>query len=224
MDNKLEYLKAQIMGMLDIVRLQITKAHTGFVQHDRDLARDVLHYEVRVNALELSIDRDCESLFMLHRLQGSRLRFVLATLKINTQLERIGDHAEMMGRITLQRQKKFKYPPELLEKLGLQEQFNLVIRMLNDSGQGYNFEDKTFSHHIFAQEARLRELVAASTPHIVQFAQADIANLEQYLLLTSYIQKMERMGELTKNIAEETIFYLDESILRHSDKKNIKEK
>ena len=116
MENKLDYLKAQIMTMMDLVRTQVTKAHKAFMHIDKDLAREVLHYENRVNALELSIDGDCEHLFERSRLRGVELRFALSSLKVNTQLERIGDHADMMGRIVLLLENK--YDAALLEEIG----------------------------------------------------------------------------------------------------------
>ena len=88
MEEKLEYLKAQLMTMIDLVRSQVTLAHQAFLLLDKDYAREVLHYEARVNSLEMSIDRDCEYLLNRHRIQGGRLRFIISALKINIQLER----------------------------------------------------------------------------------------------------------------------------------------
>jgi phosphate transport system protein len=202
--------------MMDLVRTQVSKAHLAFENLDRDTAREVMHYENRVNALEMSIDGDCEQLFQHSRLRNVSLRFVLTCLKVNTQLERIGDHADMMARVTLQRQEA--YPSTLLEQLQLTPIFYFLIMMLNDAAQGFNFEDANFSRRVFTNDAQLREITSKMMPIIVQYGEGNPKKIQEILLLTSYIQKMERIGELTKNIAEETIFYLEKSVLRHKDK------
>ncbi len=216
MEEKLEYLKAQLMTMIDLVRSQVTLAHQAFLLLDKDYAREVLHYEARVNSLEMSIDRDCEYLLNRHRIQGGRLRFIISALKINIQLERIGDHADMMGRIVLQRDTKF--PDDLLQQVQLQEMFHLVIMILNDATQGYNFEDVEVARGVFAKEARLREITARATPILVAYAEQHETDIALYLHLASYIQKMERIAELTKNITEETIYYLGRTVDKHSTK------
>jgi phosphate transport system protein len=217
MENKLDHLKAQVMTMMDLVRTQVTKAHKAFTALDSDVAREVLHYENRVNALELSIDGDCERLFERTRLRGVELRFALSSLKVNTQLERIGDHADMMARTVLLLEQP--YSEELLNELRITDMFHLVILMLNDASQGFNFEEVNFSRRVFTHDAKLREISIKTTPIIVKYAKENPALFEQFLHLTSYIQKMERIGELTKNIAEETVFYLEQRIVRHKDKR-----
>lgn len=212
METKLDHLKAQIMTMMDLVRTQVTKAHKAFVVIDKDLAREVLHYENRVNALEMSIDGDCERLFERTRLRGTDLRFALSSLKVNTQLERIGDHADMMGRIVLLL--KLPYSDEILKELRVTDIFHFVILMLNDAAQGFNFEDVNASRKVFAHDAKLREISSKSTPIIVRHAEENPDKFEHFVYLTSYIQKMERIGELTKNIAEETVFYLEQRTMR----------
>jgi phosphate transport system protein len=173
----------------------------------------VLHYENRVNALEMSIDGDCEHLFERTRLRGVDLRFALSSLKVNTQLERIGDHADMMGRIVLLLEQP--YSDEILKELRVTDIFHFVILMLNDAAQGFNFEDVNASRKVFTHDAKLREISSKSTPIIVKYARENPDNFEHFVHLTSYIQKMERIGELTKNIAEETVFYLEQRVVRH---------
>ena len=97
LDKQLEALKDQVVGMMQLVRTQLSNANTAFLKHDESLALEVIHYENRVNAMELSIDKECEKIFALYKPVAVDLRFVIATLKVNTQLERIGDHASNVG-------------------------------------------------------------------------------------------------------------------------------
>ncbi|MEY4926873.1 MAG: hypothetical protein RI894_1309, partial [Bacteroidota bacterium] len=173
---------------------------------------EVLHYEVRVNALETSIDKDCEHILKTHRLRDETLRFVLSVLKVNTQCERIGDHAYMMANIVSQLPNSFDR--NLVQALQVQEMFNCLVLMLNDAAQGFNFEDTDSARRVMAHDARLREIGSKAVPLIIAQAQKDSENIENYFQLMAYVQKMERMGELTKNIGEETVFYLEKDFLR----------
>src|SRR5271163_3567219 len=86
-------LKKEVINMWILVQSQLNKAKEAMVKFDKDLAREVLLKEKRVNSYELKIDLDCENIFALYCPVAVDLRFLLAALKINTNLERIGDIA-----------------------------------------------------------------------------------------------------------------------------------
>ena len=215
-DDDLTHLKDQVMAMMDLVRLQTEKAHRALLNYDKALAQEIIHYEARVNALELSIDKDGETLLDQHNLKDVQLRFVLAALKINTQLERIGDHAEMLARTTLALSTPF--PPDLLAAVRLSDIAVLITSMTQHAIQGFNFEDSGLSRVVMTKAAELRELNANIMPTVLVYSSENVLRLEQFIYLVTYLQKLERIGELLKNIAEETIFYVDAKILRHQDK------
>src|SRR6202161_1929518 len=93
LENEITALKKELVNMWILVQSQLNKAKEAMVKFDKDLAREVLIKEKRVNSYELKIDRDCENIFALYCPVAIDLRFLLAALKINTNLERIGDIA-----------------------------------------------------------------------------------------------------------------------------------
>ena len=93
LENEITALKKELINMWILVQSQLNKAREAMVKFDKDLAREVLVKEKRVNSFELKIDRDCENIFALYCPVAIDLRFLLAALKINTNLERIGDIA-----------------------------------------------------------------------------------------------------------------------------------
>src|ERR1017187_4631133 len=101
LDDELIHLKNETLAMWDLVQLQLKKALESLVKLDQDLAREVILNEKRVNAYELKIDRDCENIFALFTPVAVDLRFVLAALKINNNLERTGDIAEGIGKFII---------------------------------------------------------------------------------------------------------------------------
>src|SRR6201747_86214 len=93
LENEITALKKELVNMWILVQSQLNKAREAMTNFDKDLAREVLVKEKRVNSFELKIDRDVENIFALHCPVAIDLRFLLASLKINTNLERIGDIA-----------------------------------------------------------------------------------------------------------------------------------
>ena len=94
LDTELKNLKTDMIEMFGLVLSQLNKSQEALINLDKDLAREVLINERRVNGFELKIDRDCENIIALFNPVAVDLRFVLATMKINSNLERIGDIAE----------------------------------------------------------------------------------------------------------------------------------
>ena len=86
---ELQDLRSNILEMFELVQTQLTKSKESFLQLDKDLAREVVINEKRVNGFELKIDRDCENIIALFNPVAIDLRFVLACMKINSNLERI---------------------------------------------------------------------------------------------------------------------------------------
>lgn len=100
-ESELVLLKKEIDGMWILVYNQLDRAGDAVLTMDRELAQQVLVCERRVNAFELKIDRDVEDVIALYNPVGIDLRFVLAMLKINTNLERLGDFAEGIARFAI---------------------------------------------------------------------------------------------------------------------------
>src|SRR5664279_1202713 len=121
-ETELQDAKSEIINMWDLVLLQLTKAKEAMLNFNKDLAREVIAKEKRVNGSELKIDRDCENMFALYSPVAIDLRFLLAVLKINSNLERIGDIAEGIAKYVLSADTPFT--PELLKATKVQEMYN----------------------------------------------------------------------------------------------------
>lgn len=215
--TELESLKDQVVGMMQLVRTQLSNANTAFLKHDESLAAEVIHYENRVNAMELSIDKECEKIFALYKPVAVDLRFVIATLKMNTQLERIGDHAKAIATYTVEMEKPFD--KKLLKKLRYTEMVETVLSMIDDAIHAFNFENTKLARWIFGKDATINEITDSSFKIITALIKENPDNTERLLMISSAIRKLERVGDLVKNIAEETVFYTEAKVLKHKKKK-----
>src|SRR5205085_1972703 len=117
------------------------------------LAREVNFNERRVNALELKIDKDCENIFALFNPLAIDLRFVLAVLKINSNLERIGDISDGIARYVADTPDSFN--KELLLVTQVAEMFTVATSMLEDVRSSFESEDTKLSRGIFKKDDSL---------------------------------------------------------------------
>lgn len=213
LDVELKKLKDEKIEMFDLVIAQFRKAQSALIMFDRDLAREVSFNEKRVNALELKIDKDCENIFALFNPVAIDLRFVLAVLKINSNLERIGDIADGIARYVADTKEPFN--EELLKVTRLNEMFNIAIAMLDDVQRSFDGEDTKLARSVFQKDDMLDEINAKANDVIEQYVKQHPDQIAPALHIISTIRKLERTGDQTKNIAEEIIFYLEAKVLKH---------
>jgi phosphate transport system protein len=206
-------LKSEIINMWGLVLLQLSKANEAMLNFDKDLAREVILKEKRVNAFELKIDRDCENIFALYCPVAIDLRFLLAVLKINSNLERIGDIADGVARYIVESSEKFDM--NMLEGAEVVRMFEDSISILTDTRTAFEFENTLLARTIFSRDDILDEINRKADANIIRFIQKDSEIIRQALFILSIIRKLERVGDQSKNIAEEIIFYLEAKVLKH---------
>ena len=119
-EKELDDLKNEVLSMWAMVYSQLNRAGEAMLSLDKDLAREVILREKRVNAFELKIDSDCEDIIALYTPVAVDLRFVLAMLKINTNLERIADFCEGMSRFVIDFP-QISLDAELIDKTSIRE-------------------------------------------------------------------------------------------------------
>lgn len=217
LDVELKQLKEEALEMFSLVASQLMKANNSLLNNDKELAREVNFYEKRVNALELKIDKDCENTFALFNPLAVDLRFVLAVLKINSNLERIGDIADGIARYVVENPNSFD--KELIQLTQLNDMFSIAVSMLDDVRSSFNSEDTKLARGIFKKDDSLDEINSKANSVVEAFILEHQDRIGQCLHIISTIRKLERTGDQIKNIAEEIIFYIEAKVLKHLSSK-----
>ncbi|MBV9961810.1 MAG: phosphate signaling complex protein PhoU [Parafilimonas sp.] len=216
LETDLQQLKSEVINMWTMVRGQLLKALSSLLNFDKDLAREVVVMEKRINATELKIDRDCENIFALYSPVAIDLRFLLAVLKINTNLERTGDIAEGIAKHVISVDKPFK--EDLLEATKVIEMYRESIAMLEDTLTAFQKEDTILARSVFEKDEFLDEINSQTNELIEAYLKNNPAEIDQALYASAIIRKLERVGDQSKNIAEEIIFYIEAKVLKHLNK------
>jgi len=212
-ENEISALKKELVNMWILVQSQLNKAKEAMLQFDKDLAREVLIKEKRVNSYELKIDRDCENIFALYCPVAIDLRFLLAALKINTNLERIGDIAAGIALYVVNSSVNFNV--DLLERTSLLRMYEEAVNIFTDTRSAFEKEDTVLARSIFKRDDVLDAINDKAVENIAQLIKADESITTEALYILSIIRKLERVGDQSKNIAEEIIFYVEAKILKH---------
>jgi phosphate transport system protein len=215
LEIELKQLKTEIVNMWSLVHSQLVKSNIAMVNFDKNLAREVVSREKRVNGSELKIDRDCENIFALLTPVAVDLRFVLAVLKINSNLERIGDIAEGVAKYILSADKPFNQ--DLLKMTETISMYDEAINMLEDTLSAFEKEDTGLARSVFQKDEFLDKININATSTTCKYLELHPEDAYQALINLSVIRRLERVGDQSKNIAEETIFYVEAKVLKHND-------
>lgn len=216
LDTELHLLKVDTIEMFSLVISQLKKCKEALVNFDKDLAREVIANERRVNAYELKIDRDCENLFALFNPLAVDLRFVLAVLKINSNLERLGDIAEGVARSVMDVEGSFDQ--ELLKITEVVSMFDTGTEMLAEALEAFDKDDTKLARGIFKKDDTLDRINKNASSLIADVIRKKPDLIHQCLQVLSIIRKLERVGDQTKNIAEEIIFFIEAKVLKHKSR------
>jgi phosphate transport system protein len=217
LDNEIKLLKEEVISMWKMVHSQLEKGLSALLNNDKDLAREIVIIESRVNALELKIDRDCEDVFALYCPVAVDLRFLLAVLKINTNLERTGDIAEGIAKMILDTEGPFKQ--QLLDVTQVVEMYHEATLIVAESLTAFVNEDSSIARSIFRRDEILDKINRKANKLIGDYIKDHPEDITQALNLLSMIRRLERVGDQAENIAEEIIFYMEAKVLRHANKK-----
>lgn len=220
MDNatyQREVINQAGLDMLNLSMSQLDKAKEAFINHDSDLAEEVMNIENRVNALDLKIEKDCEKFIALYNPVAIDLRFIMAVRKINYDLERIADHAYGISKYVTD--SKNKIPSKLLEAVEFEKMFSTIVLMFENISEAYQNKNVKTARKVFKKDKILDEINLQSFQVIESEIKKDNNIIAEALLVFSVIKKLERVGDHLKNVAEEIIFYIDAEILKHNKKK-----
>jgi len=203
--------------MLNLVHNQVQLAFEAFTSFDTDLAEEVILKEKRVNALDVRIEKDADHFIALYSPVATDLRFSLALLKINYNLERIGDQAYDIANHTIDLNQKLV--PELVERMQFKLMFETIESMFKDVVTAYTDENLKVARKVFKKDKIINEINANAFDIVAEDALKNPELIRQYLMALVVMKKFEKVGDLLKNISESIIYFIDAEILKHKKKK-----
>ncbi|MBO8440701.1 MAG: phosphate signaling complex protein PhoU [bacterium] len=214
-DTELKSIQREIIRMWTLVYDQMERAKQAVMEFDKNVAKQITIRERLVDAFELKIDSEIEDFIALYTPVAIDLRFVLAMLKINNDLERIGDYAYSIARF-VNESDAAGLDKELTERLRMEEMFSTVLEMMTSLRQSLEEMNPAHAISVIAMDDTLDSLNAESNTILVEYAKKDLEAIPLLMGLGSTFRKLERTGDHLTNIAEEIVFFIDAKIIKHT--------
>jgi phosphate transport system protein len=210
--REMNRLNQDLVSVGKQVEEQLTMAFNAFVQMDVTTARKVIKGDAVVDNVEVEMEEECLKLLALYQPVANDLRLIVAVLKINNDLERIGDHAKNMAEIVLQMAENgpIKVPENLI---AIFEKTKLMLRKVL---LAFVELDIKIAEAVLAMDDEVDTLCKSQLPLQIEMIQHEPDYAGQHLMLLSVCRQLERIGDHASNIAEDIIYLLTGEIIRHS--------
>ena len=215
-DTELKLIQSEVIRMWTLVYDQVDRTKQAVLGLDKNIAQQVSIRERLVDAFELKIDSEIEDFIALYTPVAIDLRFVLAMLKINNDLERIGDYAYSIARFVRETD-AVELDAEFVRRLRLEQMFSVVLEMMSGLKQSLEEMDPAHAVSVIAMDDTLDEVKSASDGILVEYAKKDSDAIPLLMGLGSIFRKLERAGDHLTNIAEEIVFFIDAKVIKHND-------
>jgi phosphate transport system protein len=208
----LHELKQRLLFLSSTVEESVAKVVTALVNRDPQLAREVIAADADIDAQEIAVESECLKLLALHQPVAGDLRFIVATLKINNDLERMGDLAKKIG-------KNVVYlcgvaPPAV--NCDFREIAEISRSMVTRSMDAFVNGDVETARQVLEDDDRVDDLKDDLYEELRSGIRRNPEELEALLKLYSVARNLERLGDMATHIAEEVIYMVEGDIVRHS--------
>jgi phosphate transport system protein len=210
-EQELEQLKGKLLEMSALVEAAVQRSVSAVTQKDRSAAEQVFRDEARVNQLEMEIDEFAINLLATQQPLAADLRLVVAALKINTDLERMGDLSVSIA----QRAVSLLSEPVIQPMVDIRHMSALVESMVRKSMDAFVAHDADMARSVLASDDAVDSLRTASYHELVSFMEKDPHNIPQALDLIGITRSLERIADHSTNIAEDVLFLVKGVDVRH---------
>ena len=209
--GELDQLKARLLVMAGQAEEQVRSAVRALIEHDRDLAERVFLGDRVINALDLEIDERCLKLLALRQPVATDLRVIVSGVKINRDLERVGDFAVNVAEAAL----RYMEHPPVKPLIDIPRMADLAQGMLRDALNAYVALDMAQAREVIERDDVLDALRGQVFRELLSFIVGNPATTEPALDLILISRHLERIGDHATNIAEEVIFIASGQAVRH---------
>ena len=209
--SELEQLKARLLEMGGLAEEQVRLAVRGLVERDRALIDRVIGGDAPLNALHIEVDNRCFTLLALYQPMAVDLRAIVAAVKINTDLERVGDLAINIAEAARQ----YAAHPPVKKLIDIPRMAAIAQGMLRDALDAFVRRDTTLAQHVLDEDDALDTLKTQIFRELLTYMLQDPGTIEPALDLILVSRHLERIGDHATNVAEDVIFMVSAKDVRH---------
>jgi phosphate transport system protein len=217
LDEHLEKLKTRVIKMCSLVDEQVQFAIKSVEDDNLELAQSVIDRDKKVNKYDVKIDKICQKIFALAQPVAMDLRYIMSSLTINSNLERIGDIAVNIAENIILIKKK----PEFYLDTKIEEMFNLTKRMLKNSIDAFIGSNPELAKEVILTDDVVDKLNAENHLILKSIMKQNSDNIESAVALLVISRELERLADHSTNIAEDVFFIVEAQMIKHKYEKFI---
>ncbi len=210
-EEDLDKLRTRLIRMGSLVEEQVEFAIRSLRDGNTEMARIVLDRDDKVDKLDLKIDKQCQRIFALNQPVASDLRLLLSAMKINNELERIGDMATDIADVVIDTPGTVA----LAADVGIDHMCKSVHFLLKSSIDSFINNDPELAAHILPTDKTIDNLYSDLRGTLIDVMKSDPSRIAEGAQLLNVIHDLERMADHATNIAENVIFLVRAKLVRH---------
>lgn len=214
LQRDLDALKKEVLQLGNLVESAINAAILALNNRETELADKVMQYEKEINDKEVYIEEECLKILALHQPVAVDLRFIVVVLKVNSDLERMGDFAKNIAKraIFLATQPPIPIFQEFAVDLPV-----MVRSMVRKSLDALVTLDVDLARNVIKMDEKVDEINREMYAEVHRIIQQDASKAEVAMSLLSTSRYMERIADLSTNIAEDVMFMVEGRVFRHME-------
>lgn len=211
-DDRLKQLREKLIVMAVLVESMIMRSIKALQDKNVELIRQVIDIdEPKVNEMEIEIDEMCASIIALFQPEAKDLRTVVTVLKINNDLERIGDMA-----VNICESAEFLINrPKVKPLINIPNMQSETVAMLKDSITAFTNENVELARNVISRDDIVDDYKDQIIRELITYMLSDAQTIERAIHLMSIATNLERIADLSTNICEDTIFMVEGKIVKH---------
>ncbi|MEW6686061.1 MAG: phosphate signaling complex protein PhoU [Candidatus Edwardsbacteria bacterium] len=210
-DQELKELKKALIDMASIVEAMTHKSVQALKERNASLAKELIPEDEKVNQYEIEIEERCVTLLALRQPVGSDLRFIVSAIKINNDLERMGDHAVNIAECAL----SLMQEPLLKPLIDIPRMAEAAMKMLHESIESFVKRDAIEAKQVCEQDDEVDNLRDQVFRELLTFMIENPKTISRAMELILVARNLERIADLSTNIAEEAIFMSEARVIKH---------
>lgn len=212
-DEALEDVRTSVLEMGGLVEEQITNALAALAEFDSEIGERVVRDDYKINRLEVQIDEECTRIIALRQPAASDLRLVIAIIKTITDLERMGDEAEKIGRTAV---RLGGNAPRRMRYAGVRNLGRHVQQMVHQALDAFARLDVEAAVDIAREDKTVDLEYAACMRELVTYMMEDPRRISEVLDMIWCARALERIADHAKNIGEYIVFLVKGKDIRHT--------
>lgn len=212
LEEKMIALRKELIESATHVEGMIDKSITGLMRKDSTLLTEVIEKdEPKANDSEISIEELCTTMIAQYEPRAKDLRTILMVMKMNNDLERVGDHAVNIAECSLFLIER----PSLKPLLDIPRMAEESVGMLKDAIEAFINEDALLAAMVCERDSIVDNLGQQILRELITFMGADPTTIERSMRLLNIARNLERIGDLSTNISEDVIFMVEGRVIKH---------